>query len=102
MILHLRALFLIRKIGLVTAGDAVAERPHSPRWDVTMDANEPHGVRVVITATAHNGDKIEMLAYPDGGCGLARNGVLIPQTRSIPCDAEQCGVELLKFVEERI
>lgn len=64
-----------------------------------MQERQTQGGRVVITATTRNGDKIEMLAYPDGGCGLTCNGLPIPHTQSVPCNPEQCGAELLRLCE---
>lgn len=62
-----------------------------------MDSDQRQRVRVVITATAANGDKIDLLAYPTGQCGLARNGTPLPKTLSTPCDPNQCAAELLRL-----
>jgi hypothetical protein len=64
-----------------------------------MKANETERPRVLITATAGNGDKIEMLAYPDGGCGLTRNGLPIANSKSVPCEPDQCGAQLLRLCD---
>jgi len=53
--------------------------------------------RVVVTMTAPDGDRLELVAYPDGGCGILRSGKPVRGSKSTPCRMEECGDELLRL-----
>jgi hypothetical protein len=62
-----------------------------------MAPYESRGVEVIMTMTAFNGDKLELVGYPSSGCGLLRSGVAIPEMTWIPCQMDRCTAELLRL-----
>jgi hypothetical protein len=62
-----------------------------------MASDEPQAGRVVVTITAPGGDQLELVAYPDGGCGIVRHGMPVANATWTPCRMEECAGELLRL-----
>jgi hypothetical protein len=52
--------------------------------------------RVLLTGTAPNGDRIDLVAYGGSACGISRNGVPDPARRWEPCDLDASTRELMR------
>ena len=62
-----------------------------------MDCIEPQAMKVIMTATGANGDKLALVEYANNGCGLLRNGVPIPEMKWVPCQMKECTAEFLRL-----
>lgn len=62
-----------------------------------MDSIETPLVELIMTLTAANGDKLELVDYVGSGCGLLCNGVPIPKMKWVPCRMDRCTAELLRL-----
>lgn len=58
-----------------------------------MDTND---WRVIMTVRAKNGDRLELVVYANGDCGLIRNGLQVPDLKWGPCQMDQGTAELLR------
>ena len=50
-----------------------------------------------MTMTSLVGDFLELVCYPDGGCGLLRNGQPVADIHAVPCQMGECVEQLLRF-----
>ena len=55
------------------------------------------GFKVILTATAPGGEKLALVEYPDGDCGLLRDGMPIPGMKWEPGRMKECTAELLRL-----
>ena len=62
-----------------------------------MAAEEPQISQVVMTMTAPNGDRVELVEYHDRSCGLLRNGQPVPGKHWKPCRMRESTAELLRL-----
>ena len=52
-----------------------------------MPSNDPNE-RILLTGTAPNGDRFDLVAYGDSACGISRNGLPDPDRQWAPCNLE--------------
>ena len=58
-------------------------------------SNDP-AERILLTSTAPNGDRIDLVAYGDGSCGISRNGLPEPDQQWAPCELERSMISLMR------
>ena len=61
-----------------------------------MAAEEPRIAEVIMTMTAPNGDRVDLVSYSDGSCGVLCNGQPIPGKQWSPCRMRESTAELLR------
>ena len=64
-----------------------------------MAADLPPSDRIILTATALNGDALALVAYPDGSCSITREGKPVPGSNWKPCDVPEATQLLLKLAQ---
>ena len=52
-----------------------------------MPSDDPNE-RILLTGTAPNGDRLDLVAYGDGTCGISRNGLPDADRQWAPCDLD--------------
>ena len=55
--------------------------------------------RVILTATAPNGDALALIAYTDGSCCITREGKPVYDSDRQPCDMVEATKLLLKLAQ---
>ena len=63
-----------------------------------MASNDP-AARVLLTGTAPNGDRVDLVAYGGGRCGISVNGVPDPSRQWAKCVVEESMRELMRALE---
>lgn len=63
-----------------------------------MASNDP-AERIVLTGTAPNGDRIDLVAYGGDRCGISRNGLPDPDRQWEPCEVEESTRDLMHALE---
>jgi hypothetical protein len=53
--------------------------------------------RVLLTATSPEGDRVELVAYGGGACGVLRNGTPVPGLQWEPCRVEAATEALVRL-----
>ena len=51
--------------------------------------------RIVLTGTAGNGDRVDLVSYGDRSCGIAVNGLPDPGRQWAPCDVDESTLALV-------
>ena len=51
---------------------------------------------VILTGTAPDGDRIDLVVYRDDRCGLSRNGRPIADRQWSPCRINESALELMR------
>ena len=64
-----------------------------------MTAEDPQRPRVLLTATSPEGDRLELVAYGAGGCGVSRNGVPIRHVQWQACRIDAATGALLRLAK---
>jgi len=55
--------------------------------------------RILLTGVTPGGDRVDLVAYADGRCGIAVNGVPDPRRQWAPCDPDASALALLRAVD---
>jgi hypothetical protein len=55
--------------------------------------------RIILTATALNGDALALVSYPDGSCCITREGKPVPDSNCKPGDMVESTKLLLKLAQ---
>ena len=59
-----------------------------------MASNDP-AERILLTGTSPTGDRIDLVAYGGGRCGISVNGLPDPHRQWTPCPVEEATRELM-------
>jgi hypothetical protein len=52
--------------------------------------------RILLTGTAPDGDRIDLVAFGDDSCGIMRNGAPLPDRRWTPCQIDDSTLALMR------
>jgi hypothetical protein len=52
--------------------------------------------RILLTGTAADGDRIDLVAYDDTACGIYRNGLPVPGQQWDPCRLDESTDALMR------
>ena len=63
-----------------------------------MASNDP-AERVLLTGTAPSGDRVDLVAYGGGRCGISVNGLPDPARQWAKCPVEESMRELMRALE---
>ena len=57
------------------------------------------GERILLTGTAPDGGRFDLVAYGNNHCGISRNGTPDPHRQWRPCDLDESTLELMRLLE---
>jgi hypothetical protein len=60
-----------------------------------MPSTDPNE-RILLTGTAPGGDRFDLVAYGDGGCGISRNGLPDADRQWVPCELDASTLALMR------